>query len=77
MGLQIKKIKRTNGANCQHLSVETVLDEQPLTIQTELARLRQKFSDEPGGYKGLLLLLFAAYQEEGGREPERMHLYIA
>ncbi len=77
MGLQLKSITRLSGEHCQHLSFDCVLDGEKTDIPAELERLKAKFNDEPGGYRGVLLLLFALYQIEQGRNLEHLNLYIA
>ena len=76
MALQIIDIAR-NGNNCQHLVFDCVLEGDEIIIRDELEKLESRFEDEPGGYKGLLLRLFALYQIEQGRKIETLHLYIA
>lgn len=64
--LKLKNASRAGGNGCNHIDLVMVLDGVQVSTQVEFAVLRKQFEKYPGGYKGLLIALLAAYWEERG-----------
>lgn len=64
--LRLKIAKRLGGANCNHIELVEVLDGEQIAVKVEFDAVRDYFKGYPGGYKGVLVELLAAYWQERG-----------
>ena len=64
MRLRITQAVRIGGPNCRHIRMTTDLSGEVVEIDDILEELRQNFREYPGGYRGLLVALYAAFCDE-------------
>ena len=70
--MKLSSVYPVSGDNCNHIKLEADINNEVLEFVVEFNKLRQKYSQHPGGYRGLLISLLALYWIDSGLSLEQL-----